>query len=385
MARVSQKSAVIRTYKYKLYHTKRLRHIDKTIDIAGIIYNHCIALHKRYYKLYGKHLNKYQLQKHLTKLKKLSKYEYWRKVPSQAIQDITDRIDKAYKLFWRNKKQGIKSSPPTFKKVKSYKSYTLKQAGYKIDGNVIWLGGYKFKFWLSRPIEGKIKTITIKRDNIGSFYICVALEQEPQSNTASGNIVGIDFGLKTFLTFSDATQIEAPRYYLAYLKKLKKLQRNLSKKQKGSNNYKRAKRALARLHIKIANTRRDYFHKLANEIAKSYQFVVIEDLNIKAMQKLWGKKISDYAFSEFVNILEYKTNLIKIDRYYPSSKTCSKCGYVLDSLDLKTREWRCPKCNTLHDRDINAAINICRVGASTLGIGEVRPDHCLEQWSGIPA
>ncbi len=382
MAKVSKKSAVIRTYKYKLYHTKRLKHIDKTIDVAGVIYNHCIALHKRYYKLYGKHLNKYQLQKHLTKLKRLPKYEYWRKVPSQAIQDITDRIDKAYKLFFRNKKRGIKTSIPTFKKIKSYKSYTLKQAGYKINGNVIWLGGYKFKFWLSRPIEGKIKTITIKRDNIEGFYICAALEQEPKSNTASGNIVGIDFGLKTFLTLSDATQIQikAPRYYLAYLKKLKKLQRSLSKKQKGSHNYKRAKRALAKLHIKVANTRRDYFHKLANQIAKSYEFVVIEDLNIKAMQKLWGKKISDYAFSEFVNILEYKTNLIKIDRFYPSSKTCSKCGYVLDELDLKTREWQCPKCKTLHNRDINAAINICRVGASTLGIGEIRPAI-----AGIPA
>ncbi len=385
MARVSQKSVLIRTYKYKLYHTKRLKHIDKTIDIAGIIYNHCIALHKRYYKLYGKHLNKFQLQKHLTKLKKLPKYGYWKQVPSQAIQDITDRIDKAYKLFWKNKKQGIKSSPPSFKKIKSYKSYTLKQAGYKIEGNVIWLGGYKYKFWLSRPIEGKIKTITVKRDNIGNFFVCIALEQEPKKPTVSGNIVGIDFGLKTFLTLSDATQFQAPRYYLAYLKKLKKLQRSLSKKKKGSNNYKRAKIALVKLHIKIANTRRDYFHKLANQIAKSYQFVVIEDLNIKAMQKLWGKKISDYAFSEFVNILEYKTNLIKIDRFYPSSKTCSKCGYVLDELDLKTRKWQCPKCKTMHDRDINAAINICRVGASTLGIGEVRPDHCSKQWSGVPA
>ncbi len=390
MVRVSKKSAIIYTYKYKFYYTKRL----KTIDIAGIIYNHCIALHKRYYRLYGKHLNKYQLQKHLTKLKKLPKYEYWKKVPSQAIQDITDRIDKAYKLCFRNKKRGIKASIPTFKKIKSYKSYTLKQAGYKIDGNVIRFGGYKYKFWLSRPIKDKIKTITIKRDNIGDFYIYIALEQELQSNTASGNIVGIDFGLKTFLTLSDATQIKAPRYYLAYLKRLKKLQRGLSKKQKGSNNYKEAKKALARLHIKIINTRRDFFHKLANQIAKSYKFVVIEDLNTKAMQKLWGKKISEYAFSEFVNILEYKTNLIKIDRYYPSSKTCSKCGYILDSLDLKTREWQCPKCNTLHDRNINAAINICRVGASTLvlglrptglslrsdGIGEVRPAI-----AGIPA
>jgi len=365
---------MILTYKYKLYRTKRLKHLHQIVNIAGIIYNHCIALHKRYYKLYGKSLNKYQLQKHLTKLKKLPKYAYWKQVPSQAIQDITDRIDRAYRLFFKNQKQGIKSSPPSFKKVKKYKSFTLKQAGYKIDGNVISLNGYKYKFWLSRPIEGKIKTITVKRDNIGDFYICISLEQENiQRDTTSGKIVGIDFGLKTFLTLSDGKVVESPRYYLQYLKELKKLQRRLSRKQKGSNNYKKAKRKLAKLHIKIANVRRDYFHKLANKIANNYDYVVIEDLNIKSMQKLWGKKISDYAFSEFVNILEYKTTLIKIDRFYPSTKTCSKCGYVLDELGLKVREWRCPKCHTKHDRDLNAAVNICKVGASTFGIGEVRP------------
>lgn len=365
---------MIRTYKYKLYNTKRLKHLDRTVDIAGIIYNHCIALHKRHYKLFGKSLNKYQLQKHLTKLKKLPKYEYWKKVPSQAIQDITDRIDKAYKLFFRNQKQGIKSSPPSFKKVKKYKSFTLKQAGYKIDGNVIYLNGYKYKFWLSRPLTGKIKIITVKRDNIGDFYICISLEQEEiRKDTTSGKIVGIDFGLKTFLTLSDNTEIESPRYYLKHLKELKRLQKRLSKKQKDSNNFKLAKRRLAKLHIKVANTRRDYFHKLSNKIANNVDYIAIEDLNIKSMQRLWGRKISDLAFSEFVNILEYKTNLIKIDRFYPSSKTCSKCGYILDELDLKTREWQCPECKTKHLRDLNAAINICRVGASTLGIETVRP------------
>lgn len=365
---------MIRTYKYKLYNTKRLKHLHQRVDIAGIIYNHCIALHKRYYRLFGKSLNKYQLQKHLTKLKKLPKYEYWKKVPSQAIQDITDRIDKAYKLFFRNQKQGIKSSPPSFKKVEKYKSFTLKQAGYKIDGNVIYLNGYKYKFWLSRPIIGKIKTITVKRDNIGDFYICISLEQEEtKKDITSGKIVGIDFGLKTFLTLSDNTKIESPRYYLKHLKELKKLQKRLSKKQKNSNNYKKAKRRLAKLHIKVANTRRDYFHKLSNKIANNVDFVVIEDLNIKSMQRLWGRKISDYAFSEFVKILEYKTNLIKIDRFYPSSKTCSQCGYVLEELDLKTRTWQCPECKAKHLRDLNAAINICRVGASTLGIETIRP------------
>jgi putative transposase len=329
--------------------------------------------------MYGKSLNKYQLQKHLTKLKKLDKYKFFKLVPSQAIQDITDRIDKAYKLFYRNQKQGIKSAPPTFQKIKKYKSYTLKQAGYKIENNIISLNGYKFKFWLSRPIDGKIKTITIKRDNVGDYYICISLEKEYSKISAtSGKIVGIDFGLKTFLTLSDGTQIQAPRHYLKYLNKLKQLQKKLSKKIKNSNNYKLAKKQLAKLHQKVVNSRRDFFHKLANELAKKYQYIVIEDLNIKAMQKRWGKKISDYAFSEFVSILEYKTNLIKIDRYYPSTKTCSVCGYVNEKLNLNDREWICPKCNTKHDRDINASINICKVGASTFGIDGVRLAICQQ-------
>ena len=367
MAKLFKEFQMILTYKYKLYRTKRLKHIDKIINISGIIYNHCIAIHKRYYKIYRKSLNKYQLQKHLTKLKKLPKYSYWKKVPSQAIQDITDRIDKAYKLFYRNQKQGIKSAPPTFQKVKKYKSYTLKQAGYKIENNIISLNGYKFKFWLSRPIDGKIKTITIKRDNIGDYYICISLEKEYSKISAtSGKIVGIDFGLKTFLVLSDKTEIKSPLYYLKHLNNLKQFQKKLSKKVKGSNNYKKAKITLAKLYHKVVNSRKDFFHKLANEIAKSYKYIVIEDLNIKAMQKLWGRKISDLSFSEFVNILEYKTNLIKINRYYPSSKTCSNCGNIKNDLKLEDRVYKCDKCGLVIDRDLNASINIKRVGASTL-------------------
>lgn len=370
---------MILTYKYKLYRTKRLKKIDEVINIAGIIYNHCIALHKRYYKLYGKYLNKYQLQKHLTKLKKLPKYSFYKKVPSQAIQDITDRIDKAYKLFFKNKKQKIRLSPPSFKKISKYKSYTLKQAGYKIENNIIWLNGYKFKFWLSRPIEGNIKTITIKRDNVGDYWICVAIEKEYQKISAtSGKIVGIDFGLKTFLTLSEGTKIKALRHYLKYLNELKKLHKKFSKKKKNSKNFKFAKKKLAKLYRKVVNSRRDFFHKLANEFAKKYEYIVIEDLNIKAMQKLWGQKINDLAFSEFISILEYKTNLIKIDKFYPSTKTCNVCGYVNENISLKTRKWICPVCKTTHDRDINASINICRVGASTLGIDGVSLAICQQ-------
>ena len=131
---------------------------------------------------------------------------------------------------------------------------------------------------------------------------------------------------------------------------------------------------MAKLHIRIANQRRDYFHKLSNELASKYDVVCIEDLNMKAMQKLWGRKIGDLGFSEFVNILSYKTKVVKIDRFYPSTKTCSVCGKINQDLnDLNLRKWQCPYCNTIHQRDVNAAINIHRVGASTLGIEDVRP------------
>ena len=370
----------IRTYKYKLYKTKKIKHIHQTINISGIVYNHCIALHKRYYKLYGKHLNKFQLQKHLTKLKKREKYAFWKQVPSQSIQNITERIDEAYKKFFDYAKGKSKSrvSPPNFKKVKKYKSYSLKgKVGYKINGNVISLNGYNYKFWLSRKIIGKIKTVTVKRDYIGDFYICISLEQEAKSRVATGKIAGIDFGLKTFLSLSDKTEIEAPLHHLKNLKQIKKLNRSLSKKKKGSNHRKQAKKKLAKLHIQIANQRKDYFHKLSNDLVSKYDTIFIEDLNMKAMQIMWGRKVSDLGFSEFVNILSYKMKVEKIDRFYPSSKTCSSCGTINyeinDSLEqLKNREFECKSCGLVLDKDYNASLNIERVGASTLSIEDVR-------------
>ena len=372
----------IRTYKYKLYQTKRLKYIHNSINISGIIYNHCIALHKRYYKLFGKHLNKYQLQKHLTKLKKIEKYKYWKSVGSQAIQNITERIDEGYKKFfdYAKNKSKLRVSPPNFKKVKKYKSYTLKgKVGYKLEGNTISLNGYKYKFWKSREIDGKIKTVTIKRDSIGDFYICISLEQEEaKKRVATGKNVGIDFGLKTFLSLSDKTEIEAPLYHLKNLKQLKRMSRNLSKKKKGSNHRKEAKRKLAKLHIKIANQRKDYFHKLSNDLTQRYDTVFIEDLNMKAMQMMWGRKVSDLAFSEFVNILSYKTKVKKIDRFYPSSKSCSSCGIINHKINnnleqLKNRVFKCESCGLILDKDYNASLNIQRVGASTLSTENVRP------------
>ena len=374
---------MLKTYKFKLLATNRQDKLHQIVNISSGIYNHCVALHKRYYKLFGKSLNMYQLQKHITKLKKLNKYKHWNLVPSQAIQNITERINESYKKFfvYVKKRKGLKCSPPKFKKRSHYKSFTLKQAGYKIQDSTIWLNGYEFKFYKSREIDGNIKTITVKRDSLGHFYICVSLEVKNSSNKPmTGKSAGFDFGLKKFLTSDENSniQIEMPRYYLENITKLKRLSRNLSKKQRGSNNHKRAKAQLARLHLKIERQRKNFHFKLANSLLSEFDTLCFETLNIKAMQMLWGKKIGDYGYSQFFNILqskaqEYGKTISQIDKFYPSSKACSCCGYVLDSLALKTREWICPECNTVHDRDINAANNILRVGTSTLAGETVRP------------
>ena len=190
----------MKTYCFKLYKAKRNKKLHKVINIAGIIYNHCIALHKRYYRLFKKSLNIYKLQKHLTKLKKIGKFSYFKEVGSQAIQDITQRIDRAYKLFFRNLKHKIRTAPPSFKKIRKYKSFTLKQAGWKLlKGNIIEINKQKYKYFKSRDIEGIVKTITIKRDTLSDIYLYFVCETNENKVLArTGKSVGYDFGLNQF-------------------------------------------------------------------------------------------------------------------------------------------------------------------------------------------
>ncbi|MHA2389952.1 MAG: RNA-guided endonuclease InsQ/TnpB family protein [Candidatus Hodarchaeales archaeon] len=371
---------MIKTFEMKLYRSKKNHYIHESIDIAAQIYNHCIALHKRYYKLFGKHLNKYQLQKHLTKLKKLRKFAFWREVGSQAIQDITDRIERAFQLFFQALKSTRRVSPPSFKKQKKYKSFTLKQAGYKLlGGNKIIIGKKCYKFHNSRKIEGEIKTLTVKRDALEDLYLFFSCEvSEIQTDrVSSGKSVGFDFGLKCFLTLSDGSEIESPEFFKKGLKTIRKASKNLSRRKKGSKNRNKARQNLARVHKKISNQRKDYQFKLAKNFSETYDALFFEDLNMKSMQKIWGRKVNDLGFSTFLDILGYycsKTGakIQKIDSFYPSSKTCHCCNYIFEELTLKDREWSCPNCHSHHSRDVNAAKNIHRVGASTLGVGEVR-------------
>ncbi len=366
----------MKTLKFKLYSNKRNRYLKQAINAAGVIYNYCLALHRRYYRMWGKHLNCAKLQKHIAKLRQRN--PFWQLVGSQAVQDICQRIEKAYQRFFKNHKKGVR--PPSFKKVKKYKSFTLKQAGYKFLGdNRVKIGTLVYQYWNSREIEGTVKTLTIKRTPLGELFMVVVVDSNSQPEVAfeTGKIAGFDFGLKTFLTCSDGSKIESPQFLKASLNDIRRASKQHSKKLKGSANRERARKHLVRQHDNVSNRRRDWFWKLAHELTNKFDVLCFETLNLKGMQRLWGRKVNDLALGNFLQILEWVASnkgkrVIYIDRWYPSSKTCSCCGHVLDELELDVRRWRCPSCHSVNDRDENAAINICAVGASTVQLGDVR-------------
>jgi len=369
---------VTKTLKFKLYRSEKNALLHQRIDIAGIIWNHCIRIYKTHYRLTGKTLHKYALMKHITKLKRRPKFAFWKLVDSQAIQNVVERIDRAYTLFFNNHKRGIKASPPGFKKVKKYKSFSLKQCGWKLlGGNRIRIQGVVYKFCKSRDVVGLIKTVTVKRDNLGALWLYFVVKEKIEIPDRTGNsAVGFDFGLKTFLTASDGTIYESPLFLKQSLAELRKANQSLSRKKKGSKNWYKAKKKVARINMRVVNRRRDWFFKLAHKLTDRYDFMFFEDLNMKGMQRLWGRKVSDLARSTFMSILEWvamqKGKIVSyVDRFFPSSKTCHVCGAIKE-LTLDDRFWICG-CGAVHDRDLNASINICTEGIRCCGVENVRP------------
>jgi putative transposase len=362
------------TYIYKFYSHKRNWRLHRQINVGGEIHNHCIRLCKAYYAQYGRTLNFYLLKKHLTRLKKRPEYAHWNQLGSQAVQDIVFRIKKGYEKFFRRENK----RPPTYRKIDKAKSFTLTQAGWKLVGNKLRMGKGNYKIALSRELEGKVKTLTIKRDALGDLYACFSLDikTEPVSRTTTGKSAGFDFGLKTFLVGSDGSEIHASQPLLANLASLKKHSQELSRKAKGSGHRREAKVRLARLHRKIRHARSHWHWSLASELCLAYDAIQLETLELRGMSRLWGRKMSDLGHGNFLHILQHVasklgTKLTFIDRFFPSSKLCSVCGVINESLTLKDRYWRCD-CGTRHDRDENAATNIHRAGTGPNGVGHVR-------------
>ncbi|MFW5443143.1 MAG: RNA-guided endonuclease InsQ/TnpB family protein, partial [Methylococcaceae bacterium] len=263
----------IKTYKYKIRHDQSVQRLDNVIDMSGCIYNHIIALHKRYYSMYGKYPNVFLIQKHITQLKKKEKFKFWNLVGSQALQDIACRIDKGFKAFFDNQKKKSKRfvAPPTFKKVKKYKSFTLKQAGWALTSKgTIRMGKNIYRYHHSRDIDGKIKTVTIKRDTVGDIWLCFAVEKEiTEIKFAQCNSSGFDFGMKdAFLTRDSGEKIQHPQFHKQALKDIKKYNKKRATKKKGSKNWNRAKRKLASVHARVARQRRDWFFKLSHKLCQ---------------------------------------------------------------------------------------------------------------------
>jgi len=209
------------------------------------------------------------------------------------------------------------------------------------------------------------------------MVVVVDTGSTPEIKFETGKIAGFDFGLGTFLTCSDGSALESPQLLKASLNDIRRASRQHSKKLKGSANRERARKHLVRQHENVFNRRRDWFWKLAHQLTNKFDVLCFETLSLKGMQRLWGRKVNDLALGDFLQILEWVAEkkgkrVIYIDRWYPSTKTCSCCGHVLDELELDIRRWRCPSCHNVNDRARNAAINICAVGASTVQLGDVR-------------
>ena len=372
---------MILNYKYRLYVNKHTDELSQLVTTSNCVWNHIVALYRRFYKLYKTNPSCSAMQKHIAKLARNNRY--WKLMGSQSLQELCQRVDQTYKIFFKK----IGRGRPNFHKIQGNGSFMFKgTVGYGLNGNEIIINKLKhtYRFKLTRQY-GIVKNVHIKRDNLGYLWLIITTEVQPKTYKRLGNAsIGMDFGLKSFLTLSDGTVIDSPETHKKALRELKRLNRNLSKKVKGSNGRKKAIKRLAKLHEHISNQRREFQWKLAHELCRSCSSISIEDLNLKGMQKRWGRKVSDLGYGEFINKLQhvsikYGTSVIKIDRFAPSSQICHCCGYKnIGVKDLSLREWTCPQCGAKHDRDVNAAINILNISYGK-GVSHDRSDSKTPQ------
>ena len=364
-----------KSYRFKMFRSKRLRRLHQIISRAGQIWNHSVALHRRYYRMFGKTLPKDRLQKHLAKLRN-RRYAHWQEVGSQSVQAVTDRLYRAWDAYF---KKEIKR-PPTFKKSRRYSSFTLKQAGYKLIGHGrVRILGKAYRFNQSRPILGNVKTLTVRRDTLGDIYLSFSCEDVPcdeQSTPKTGLAAGHDFGLKHFLTIwvtdtgtstdGYGRTVNAPQPLKAALKELRTASRKHSRKSGGSHGREKARLEVARTHRRIANVRDDWQWKLARGLSEEFDHLVFEDLNIAAMKELWGRKISDLGFADFFKKVRWMTDKLgkkfwKINRWEPTTTPCNRCAHKQD-MPLNVRVFVCARCGHTDDRDFNASKNISEAG-----------------------
>jgi len=376
---------MLKSYKYKLKPTEEQKELlNKHFGSVRFVYNFFLDQRKKEYENNKKSLNYYDNAKVLTELKNSEEYSWLKEINSQSLQTSLKNLDGAYNNFFKFKK-GF----PKFKSRKSKNSFTVPQYVKLVKGKLkIPKFDDPIDLILSRTFKGKIKYCTISRTPTNEYFVSILVETEHKKLSKTGKSVGIDLGLKDFVITSDGYKYKNNRYTKKYERELKKRQQNLSRKTKGSNRYEKQRLKVAKLHQKITNSRLDNLHKVSSDLIKLYDVIFIEDLNIKGMVKnhKLAKHISDASWSKFIKLLDYKAEwndkeLVKIDRFFPSSKTCNCCGYINQDLNLTIREWTCKSCGTTLDRDLNASVNILKEGYKQISLGtsdyrrggEIRP------------
>ncbi len=333
----------------------------------------------------GKGLSREGLNALLPALKK--EFVWLGECHSQVLQSVTLNLSKSFINFFEKR-----AKFPNFKSKHGKQSIQYPQ-GTKFVDNLIYLPKLGWvKINLHRPLDGEVKTVTIFKNPSGQYFAAILTEQEGEypAPSSEGNAIGIDLGITDFAITSTGSKYPNPRHIKKHQSNLKRKQRKLSRKVKGSNSRNKARKLVARVHQRISNSRQDFLHKLSHKLVNENQVIVVEDLAVKNMVKnhCLATAISDCGWSSFVGMLNYKCErsgkiLVKVDRFFPSSKTCSNCYHRVSSLSLDVRHWTCPSCGTNHDRDVNAAVNIKAEGlrllalgtSATAGGGDVRPSR----------
>ncbi len=362
-----------KAYRYRLYPTKlQISQMEQTLEICRWVYNETLALRKNGWEHEQRSISFYESKRQIPLWKK--EHPELSTVYSQVLQDVSMRVDLAFKAFFRRVKAGEKPGYPRFKGKGRYDSFTYPQSGFKLEGDRLHLSKIgDVKILLHRPIEGTIKTLTIQRSSTGKWYACFSVEYDPSPlPQKEKTAVGIDVGLESFATLSNGEKIENPRFFRTDEKTLAKAQRKLSKAEKGTPERKKARKNVAHVHERIANRRLDFAHQTSRQLVNRFGTIVFEDLNITNMQKNHhlAKSIADAAWNQFITFTKSKAeeagSRVILVNPRNTSQMCSRCGMIV-AKTLSDRVHSCPHCGLVMDRDQNAAFNIMRLGLQSQG------------------
>ena len=378
-----------RAYKFRFYPTSEQENLlRRTMGCVRLVYNKALAARTEAWYQRQERISYSKTSSLLTDWKKLDELNFLNEVSCVPLQQCLRHLQKAFANFWGNR-----AKYPRFKKKRNGGSAGFTKSAFKFRDNKLWLAKCKEPLnivWTRAIPQGcKPSTVTVKLDPSGRWFVSLLVDDYSiETLPPIQNQIGIDVGLSSLITTSDEEKISNPKHFNKLYQKLKAAQKDLSRKTKGSNNRYKARLKVAKIHAQIKDARTDFLHKLTTGFVKNNGLIAIEDLAVRNMLKnhKLARSISDAAWSEMFRQLEYKCDwygrqLIKVDRFFPSSKRCSHCGYVMEKMPLNIRSWDCPSCGATDiDRDINASKNILAAGLAVTVCGaDIRPDRYVSK------